>query len=98
MYSLRRQAELYKLAASYGVTSLLPQDSPRNPAAKLAKREEIGLKVRGTGAGQRVKGKAWERGLRGKLEARERAMEGMGALIKEWKQKGHGRGWRKWPK
>ncbi|GAM89178.1 hypothetical protein ANO11243_072150 [Dothideomycetidae sp. 11243] len=97
-YSLRRQADLYREAKEWGVTALLPETSPRNPALKLAKREEIGLAVRGTGKGQRVKGKLWERHLRPKLEAREKAMEGMSELIKQWKQRGHGRGWKKWPR
>ncbi|KAF2149760.1 hypothetical protein K461DRAFT_212834, partial [Myriangium duriaei CBS 260.36] len=97
-YSLRRQAELYNLAEKHGVMSLLPYTSPKNPVLKLERREKVGLRVRGTGAGQKVKGKSWERHLRPKLEAREKAMEGMSALVKEWKQRGHGRGWKKWPK
>lgn len=56
------------------------------------------LRVKGTGQGQNVKGKGWERRLRAKTEMRIKAIEGMPALIKEWKERGHGRGWRKWPK
>lgn len=53
--------------------------------------------VKGTGEGQRVKGKAWERTLKGRLEVRRQAMLDMPGMIQEWKQKGHGRGWKKWP-
>jgi large subunit ribosomal protein L25 len=70
---------------------------PKHPEVKQARREE-GLKMKGTGVGQRVKGKKWERTLRGRLEERRRAMEGMPEMIREWKRLGHGRGWKKWPK
>lgn len=96
-YSLRRQADLIKLAEAHNVTSLLPW-SPKLPAEKERKRIENGLRVKGTGVGQRVKGKLWERTLKGRLEARRVAMEGMGDMIRQWKERGHGRGWKKWPK
>jgi len=56
------------------------------------------LRVKGTGVGQKVKGKLWERTLKGRLDDRRKAMEGMAELIKNWKQRGHGRGLKKWPK
>ncbi|KAK4615446.1 hypothetical protein CLAFUW4_10107 [Fulvia fulva] len=97
--SLRRQAELFKLARAYDVLSLMPI-SPKHPEVKEQKRIENGLRVQGTGVGKKVKGKAWERTMMGKLEQRRRAMEGMPAMVREWKQRGHGRGLPKtrWPK
>ena len=95
-YSLRRQSILFKLAAKHSVLPLMPY-GPKHPEVKQARREE-GLKMKGTGVGQRVKGKKWERTLRGRLEERRRAMEGMPQMIREWKRLGHGRGWKKWPK
>lgn len=78
--------------------SLLPP-SIKSPEFKEKRREELGpLRVKGTGAGQRVKGKKWERTLKGRLEKRRNAMEDMPRLVSEWKSRGHGRGWRKWPK
>lgn len=47
---------------------------------------DLGLRVRGTGEGQRVKGHKWERTIEGKLEAKRKAMEGMPELIRRWKQ------------
>ena len=96
-YSLRRQAVLYKLAQEHDVLSLMPI-APKHPVVKAQRRLDLGLRVRGTGVGQKVKGKLWERTLRGKQETRRRAMEGMAEMVREWKQRGHGRGWKKWPK
>ncbi|PSK43760.1 4-coumarate--CoA ligase-like 7 [Elsinoe australis] len=96
-YSARHQQELYTLAKKEGVLSLLPE-SERHPEIKGRKREEQGLRVKGTGVGQKVKGREWERQLRGKQEMRRKAMEGMAELVREWKERGHGRGWKKWPK
>ncbi|KAF1929889.1 uncharacterized protein M421DRAFT_4314 [Didymella exigua CBS 183.55] len=96
VYGLRKQADLVKLASSHGVVDLLPY-TIKKPGAKEARRLERGLAVKGTGAGQRVKGKLWERTLKGRLEMRRQAMLDMPRLIQEWKQKGHGRGWTKWP-
>jgi large subunit ribosomal protein L25 len=62
---LRRQAELIKLAREHGVEELLPR-SIKGAAEKQRKREEHGLRVKGTGVGQRVKGKEWERTLKGR--------------------------------
>lgn len=64
-YSLRRQAELVKLAQKHGVEDLMPF-SIKGSAEKQRKREEHGLRTKGTGVGQRVKGKEWERTLKGR--------------------------------
>lgn len=96
-YSLRAQSSLVRMAAEHHVLDLLPP-SPKHPATALEKRVEHGLRVKGTGRDQRVKGKMWERTLKGRLDERRKAMEGMGELIRSWKQKGHGRGWKKYPK
>ncbi|QDS67425.1 hypothetical protein FKW77_000228 [Venturia effusa] len=97
MFSLRRQAELVKKAMKYGVAELLPYTN-KMPWVKAQKREEQGLRVKGTGAGEKVKGKAWERTVKGRLEKRRRAMLEMPKLVQQWKERGHGRGWKKWPK
>ncbi|TID27397.1 hypothetical protein E6O75_ATG00164 [Venturia nashicola] len=97
MFSLRRQAELVKKAVNYGVAELLPHTN-KLPWVKAQKREEQGLRVKGTGVGEKVKGKAWERTVKGRLEKRRRAMLEMPKLVQQWKQRGHGRGWKKWPK
>ncbi|KAJ4370448.1 hypothetical protein N0V83_004966 [Neocucurbitaria cava] len=96
VYGLRKQADLVKLASQYGVVDLLPW-TIKKPGEKERRRVEKGLMVKGTGEGQKVKGKLWERTLKGRLEMRRQAMLNMPALIQEWKQKGHGRGWKKWP-
>ncbi|KAF3032539.1 hypothetical protein E8E12_003517 [Didymella heteroderae] len=96
VYGLRKQADLVKLASAHGVVDLLPW-TIKKPGEKEARRIERGLTVKGTGEGQRVKGKLWERTLKGRLEMRRQAMLDMPRLIQEWKQKGHGRGWKKWP-
>lgn len=96
MYSLRRQAELCKLARQYGVEELLPP-SRKSSAAKEEihqKRLEKGLGV----ALEKVKGHKWERTLKSRLEKRKQAMEKMPALIEKWKRTGHGRGWKEWPR
>lgn len=64
-YSLRRQAELVKLARQHGVEELLPH-TVKGTAEKIRRREEQGLRVKGTGVGEKVKGKAWERTLKGR--------------------------------
>ncbi|KAL1793201.1 mitochondrial 54S ribosomal protein mL59 [Alternaria dauci] len=95
-YGLRKQADLVKLASQHGVVDLLPW-TIKKPGEKERRRIEKGLQVKGTGEGQKVKGKLWERTLKGRLEMRRQAMLNMPALIQEWKQRGHGRGWKKWP-
>lgn len=96
VYGLRKQAGLVKLASEHGLVDLLPW-TIKKPGEKERRRVERGLQVKGTGEGQKVKGKLWERTLKGRLEMRRQAMLNMPALIQEWKQKGHGRGWKKWP-
>jgi len=61
-YSLRRQAELVKLAREQGVEELLPFTS-KGTEERIRHRVELGLRVRGTGVGQRVKGHLHERML-----------------------------------
>lgn len=96
-FSLRRQAELVKLAEQHNVISLLPW-TPKLPSEVERRRAEHGLRVKGTGVGQKVKGKLWERTLKGRLDDRRKAMEAMPEMIRAWKERGHGRGWKKWPK
>lgn len=64
-YSLRRQAELVKLARKHGVEDLMPY-SIKGTVERQRRREEHGLRVKGTGVGQKVKGKEWERTLKGR--------------------------------
>lgn len=85
IYSLRRQADLVKLARANGVEELLPP-TVKGTEARIQKRAANGLRVKGTGYGQRVKGKLWERTMKGRLEKRKQAMEAMPALIEEWKK------------
>jgi large subunit ribosomal protein L25 len=74
-----------KLAKKHGVEELLPpgRKSSEYKAVRLA---EVGLRVRGTGIGQKVKGHQWERAMAWKLEQRRKAMLKMPAMIREWKQ------------
>jgi large subunit ribosomal protein L25 len=65
VFSLRRQAELVKLARQYGVEDLLPH-TVKGTEERLRRRAENGLRVKGTGVGQRVKGKESERTLKGR--------------------------------
>lgn len=65
VFSLRRQAELVKLARQHGVEELLPY-TVKGTEEKLRRRAENGLRVKGTGVGQRVKGKESERTLKGR--------------------------------
>ncbi|KAF4617020.1 hypothetical protein G7Y89_g15128 [Cudoniella acicularis] len=97
VFSLRRQADLVKLARKHGVEELLPY-TVKSTEERLRKRVENGLRVKGTGIGQRVKGKESERTLKGRLEKRRQAMLEMPQMIQTWKERGHGRGWKKWPK
>jgi large subunit ribosomal protein L25 len=60
VYSARRQAQLFQLARDHGVAELLPP-SGKNPTQRLAHRVEYGLRVKGTGVGQKVKGHIHER-------------------------------------
>lgn len=85
VYSLRRQADLVKLAKANGVEDLLPY-TPKGSQEGTKRREEHGLRVKGTGVGQRVKGKIWERTMKSRLEQRKQAMLGMPAMVQQWKQ------------
>ncbi|KAK4128723.1 hypothetical protein N657DRAFT_676471 [Parathielavia appendiculata] len=95
-YSLRRQAELVKMAREHGVEELLPF-TPKGTETRLRKRVELGLRVKGTGVGQKVKGHKHERQLGVKMEKRREAMLAMPELIKQWKKVGR-RDWTKFPK
>lgn len=66
-YSLRRQAELVKMAREHGVEELLPY-TPKGTETRLRKRVELGLRVKGTGVGQTVKGHKYERELTAKYD------------------------------
>ena len=96
-YSLRRQADLIKLAHQHKIADLLPPTT-KDPEVRDRRRAEEGLRVKGTGVGSAVKGKKWERTMKGRLERRRQAMLGMPRMVQEWKQLGHGRGWKKWPR
>ena len=65
VFSLRRQADLVKLARQHGVEGLLPL-SVKSTEYRLQRRMENGLRVKGTGIGQRVKGKESERTMKGR--------------------------------
>lgn len=65
VFSLRRQAELVKLAREHGVEELLPP-TVKGTEYQIAHRVEHGLRVKGTGIGQRVKGHAHERAVIGR--------------------------------
>ncbi|KAK0632841.1 hypothetical protein B0T14DRAFT_45420 [Immersiella caudata] len=95
-YSLRRQAELVKLARKHHVEELLPF-TVKGTEERLRKRVELGLRVKGTGVGQKVKGHKHERQLVAKMEKRRQAMLEMPDLIREWKKVGR-RNWEKYPK
>lgn len=60
VYSARRQAQLLQMARDHGVADLLPA-SEKNPTQRLTHRVEHGLRVKGTGVGQKVKGHIHER-------------------------------------
>ena len=74
-----------KLARAHGVEALLPFTT-KGTEERIRKREEFGLRVKGTGVGQKVKGKWWERNIRGRLEKRRQAMLEMPKMIQTWKQ------------
>lgn len=60
VYSYRRQAQLVQLAREHGVEELLPETT-KGTEYRLAHRVEHGLRVKGTGVGQKVKGHIHER-------------------------------------
>lgn len=73
------------MARANGVEELLPF-TVKGTEARIRRREELGLRVKGTGVGQKVKGKGWERTMKGRLEKRKKAMLEMPQLIQSWKQ------------
>jgi large subunit ribosomal protein L25 len=83
-YSLRQQSDLVKLATENGLEHLLPT-TLKGKEEKLARRME-GLRVKGTGVGQKVKGHWQERTLHTRLEKRRQAMLDMPGLIYNWKK------------
>ena len=85
VFSLRRQADLVKMARANGVEELLPYTT-KGTEVRIQRRVEHGLRVKGTGIGQKVKGKLWERTMKGRLEKRRQAMLGMPKLVQHWKQ------------
>lgn len=98
--SLRRQAELFKIARQYDVEPLLPpsRKSSAFKQERLLKRGAHGASVRGTGEGEKVKGHKWERTMGTTLQKRIEAMERMPDLIREWRARGNGKNWKKFPK
>ncbi|EPE03956.1 diphthamide biosynthesis protein 4 [Ophiostoma piceae UAMH 11346] len=95
IYSMRRQADLVKMARDHGVSELMPK-SVKSPEARLRKRVEFGLRVKGTGVGQKVKGHKHERHLIAKMDERREAMLNMPKLIREWKKVGR-KNWQRYP-
>ena len=85
VFSLRQQADLVKLARNHGLEDLLPH-TVKKTQERLRRREQHGLRVRGTGEGQKVKGKAQERTLKTRLDRRKQAMLQMPAMIQQWKE------------
>jgi large subunit ribosomal protein L25 len=79
IFSLRRQADLAKLARKYGVEQLLPP-TIKSSDERLRRRVENGLRVKGTGIGQKVKGKASERTLKGRYVLK--------IILSEWREEG----------
>ena len=74
-----------KLAIRYNVEALLPPGK-KSTEYKQTRKEERGLRIKGTGIGQKVKGKKWERTMEAKLETRRKAMVEMPRMVREWKQ------------
>jgi large subunit ribosomal protein L25 len=96
-YSLREQADLCKIARQHSVEDLLPP-SRKSSAFKQARILQKGLRVRGTGEGQKVKGHIWERQMPAMLEKRKEALRQMPQLVRDWQARGNGKGWKAWPK
>ncbi|RDA83269.1 hypothetical protein CP532_0989 [Ophiocordyceps camponoti-leonardi (nom. inval.)] len=87
VYSQRRQAELVKMARQHGLEELLPRTA-KGTEVQLARRVRLGLRVKGTGVGQKVKGHIFERTMIPKMEERRKAMLAMPRLIKNFKRTG----------
>lgn len=94
---LRIQADLFKLARTAKVEHLMPP-SRKSTAFKEERTLKRGLRVKGTGIGQEVKGHKEERSHASLMERRKKALVEMPALVREWKRRGHGKSWRDWPK
>jgi large subunit ribosomal protein L25 len=73
------------MAKRHGVEALLPPGL-KSTEYKEYRILEKGLRVKGTGEGQKVKGHKWERTMNSTLEKRRKAMEEMPELIRLWKQ------------
>ena len=86
VYSLRRQADLVKLARQHGVEELLPF-TVKGTAEKRRRREEQGLRIKGTGVGQKVKGHIWERTLKAKYVS-NKALRNTVARRRTWPASG----------
>lgn len=97
LYGLRIQADLVKMAKKHNVEALLPPGR-KSSAFKEARLLRHGLRIKGTGEGQEVKGHAYERRMSETLEKRKEALRTMPRLVREWERRGHGRGWREWPR
>ncbi|RJE21272.1 60S ribosomal protein L25 [Aspergillus sclerotialis] len=97
VFGLMKQAKLMKLARSFELEPLMPP-SMKSTEYKELRNAEKGLTLKGTGIGEKVKGHKWERTMETRLEERKKAMQEMPELIKNWKLRGHGKGWKKWPK
>lgn len=85
IYSLRRQADLVKLARTHGVEGLLPY-SPKLTEERQKRRDEHSARIQGIGEGKKPKGHMWERTLKSRLETRRKAMLEMPKMIQDWKQ------------
>ncbi|PFH61769.1 hypothetical protein XA68_16298 [Ophiocordyceps unilateralis] len=96
VYSQRRQADLVKMARKHGVEELLPETT-KGTEFKLTRRVKFGLRVKGTGVGEEVKGHIFERHMIAKMEGKRKAMLEMPKLLKKFKRLGKYR-WKKWPK
>lgn len=68
VFSQRRQAQLVQMAREHGVEELLPETT-KATEYQLAHRVEHGLRVKGTGVGQKVKGHIHERHMIAKYVA-----------------------------
>jgi hypothetical protein len=54
--------------------------------AKLERREQRGLKVKGTRENDKVKEHKWERTMKGKVRMRKEAMVGMPVMVRKWNE------------
>ncbi|KAK7970773.1 54S ribosomal protein L25 [Apiospora saccharicola] len=100
-FSLRRQAELVKLARTEGLEELLPF-THKGTEERIRKRVEEGLQVKGTGVGQKVKGHLHERMLFTKYVVtrylREWIIGMLGYVTDTFNRTTGTRGWKKFPR